>query len=70
MSQFLQFILTRRYPFPQFTNIPYICIFVIFCVFIFDVHLVFFIKDCGQGSALKVAYIFKVFVAQSCLIVS
>ena len=41
-----------------------------FCVFISNVHLVFFISNYGQGSALKVAYIFKVFGAQSCLMVS
>ena len=54
----------------RFTNIPYICVFIIFCVFIFNLHLVFFISNYGQGSALKVANIFKVFVSQSCLIVS
>ena len=54
----------------RFTNIPYICEFIIFCVFIFNLHLVFFISNYGQGSALKVANIFKVFVSQSCLIVS
>ena len=70
MSQFLQFIFTARYPFLHFTNIPYICIFIIFCVFIFNVHLGFFISSYGLGSAQKVAYIFKVFEAQSCLMVS
>ena len=34
----------------------------------FTLHLVFFISNYGQASALKVAYIFKVFRAQSCLI--
>ena len=42
MSQFLQFLFTGRYPFLHFTNIPYICIFIIFRVFIFNVHLYFF----------------------------
>ena len=70
MSQFLQFIFAARYPFLHFTNIPYICIFIIFCVFIFNVHLGFFISSYGLSSAQKVAYIFKVFEAQSCLMVS
>ena len=34
-------IFTRRYPFLHLTNISYICIFIIFCVFIFNVHVVF-----------------------------
>ena len=50
----------------RFTNIPYICVFMIFCVFIFNLHLVFFISSFGQGSALKVANIFKAFVSQIC----
>ena len=70
MNQFLQFILTGRYSFLHFTNIPYICIFITICVFIFNVHLVSFINNYGQDSALKVAYFFKVFGTQSCLIFS
>ena len=31
------------------------------------IHLLFFIVNQDQGSALKVAYIFKVFGAKSCL---
>ena len=69
MSQFLQFIFTGRYPFLHFTNIPYICIFIIFCVFSFTIHLGFFISSYGQGLALKVAYGFKVFGAQNSLLI-
>ena len=36
---------------------------------IFRHTLVFFISNQGQASALKVAYVFKVFGAQSCLMV-
>ena len=50
----------------HFKNTPYICLFIIFCVFIFIVHIVFFLSNNGQASALKVAYIFKIFGAQSC----
>ena len=32
--------------------------------------LIFFISNQGQASALKIAYIFKVFGAQSCLMVA
>ena len=59
MSQFLKFILTWWYVFLHFKNIPYVCIFIIFCVFIFNVHFVFL-----------QATIFKVFGALSCLMVS
>ena len=70
MSQFLQFIFTGRYSFLHFTNIPYIYIFIIICVFIFNVYLASFINNYGQDLALKVAYFFKGFEAQSCLIFS
>ena len=34
---------------------------------IFAMHLFLFINNFGQASALQIAYIFKVFWAQSCL---
>ena len=37
---------------------------------IFAIHLFLFISNYGQASALEVAYIFKVFWAQSCLMVA
>ena len=37
---------------------------------IFGLHLFLFINNYGQASAFKVAYIFKVFCAQSCLMVA
>ena len=40
------------------------------CVFIFNVHLVFFISNYGQASALKVFNIYKIFGAQRYIMVS
>ena len=37
---------------------------------IFAIHLFLFTSNYGQASALEVAYIFKVFWAQSCLMVA
>ena len=37
---------------------------------IFAIHLLLFINNYGQVSVLKVAYIFKVYWAQSCLMVA
>ena len=37
---------------------------------IFATHLFLFISNYGQASALEIAYIFKVFWAQSCLMVA
>ena len=37
---------------------------------IFAIHLFLFISNYGQASALEVTYIFKVFWAQSCLMVA
>ena len=37
---------------------------------IFAIHLFLFISNYGQASALEIAYIFKVFWAQSCLMVA
>ena len=37
---------------------------------IFAIHLFLFINNYGQASALEVAYIFKIFWAQSCLMVA
>ena len=37
---------------------------------IFAIHLFLFISNYGQVSALEVAYIFKAFWAQNCLIVA
>ena len=61
MSQFLKFIFTARYLFLHITNIPYIRIFIIFCVFIFNLHLAFFYKQLWSGLSPKSCLYFQGF---------